>query len=281
MSFVKLDADILQSTLWLDREAREIFITALLLSMPRDFTEPIRQISVRSLDETGFTAPPGWYGFAPVSGPGLIHRAIVELTPGLAALERLGAEEPGSRTPLFGGRRLIRVEGGYVVLNFMAYHDKDHTASERMQRYRKRQLLLKETRNVNKETRNVAHSEVRGKSEEIQETPSPVVPRPRNPLFDALVEITGANPAVSGGEIGKALAAIKIIMPDVTPEEIRRRAANYKTQMPDCTMSALALAKWWPKCDIAGSGHTGKPRLSAAEFSAASQRDDPFGEGPR
>jgi hypothetical protein len=171
MSFVKLDAEILESTLWLDREAREIFITALLLSIPQEFTEPLRQINVRSLEETGFTAPPGWYGFAPVSGPGLIHRAIVELTPGMAALERLGAEEPGSRTPLFGGRRLIRIEGGYAVLNFMAYHDKDHTAAERMQRYRKRQALRNAGSNVTPERRNDTQSEVRGKSEDADHTP--------------------------------------------------------------------------------------------------------------
>ena len=56
----------------------------------------------------------------------------------MAALERLGSPEPGSRSSSFDGRRLIRIDGGYLVLNYMAYRDKDHTAAERMRRMRAR-----------------------------------------------------------------------------------------------------------------------------------------------
>lgn len=83
-------------------------------------------------------------------------------------------------------------------------------------------------------------------------TLAPAVPRERNEIFDTVVEVTGQNAAMSGGEIGKAIKAIRTVTPNLTPDEIRRRAANYKTQMPHVTMSAGSLAKWWTKCDGAG-----------------------------
>lgn len=139
MAFVKLDCGMLNSTIWFDRVAREVFITALLMAEPIELTESTNQIEVNSLKETDFVIPPGWYGFVPAAGPGITHRAGVEQTPGLAALERLGAPEPESRTPDFGGRRLVRVDGGYLVLNYDKYRRKDHTTAERSRRYRESQ----------------------------------------------------------------------------------------------------------------------------------------------
>jgi hypothetical protein len=138
MSFVKLDCGILDSTLWIDREARELFITALLMAVPVEFKDVRRQLEVRTLEETGFEVPPGEYGFVAAAGQGIVRRAGMDLEIGLSALERLGAPEPDSRTPDFEGRRLVRVAGGYVVLNFRLYRDKDHTAAERMRRYREK-----------------------------------------------------------------------------------------------------------------------------------------------
>ncbi len=54
MSFIKLDCGLLDSTLWVDREARELFITALLMAKPKDLAEPMAQLAVRSITETGF-----------------------------------------------------------------------------------------------------------------------------------------------------------------------------------------------------------------------------------
>jgi hypothetical protein len=99
---------------------------------------------------------------------------------------------------------------------------------------------------------NCGTREEKSREEKIVIPCAPPAPRPRDLVFDAVVEVTGQNPAMSGGEIGKALKAIRTVTPDVTPDEIRRRAANYKSQMPDTTMSASALAKWWTKCDGAG-----------------------------
>jgi hypothetical protein len=139
MAFVKLDCGILDSTLWADRDAKDLFITALLMAAPHELVEPMEQIRVRSLEKTGFVIPPGWYGMVRAAGQGIVRRHGMEMEAGLAALERLGAPEPDSRTPDFEGRRLARVDGGYIVLNFKKYRDKDHTSAERSRRYRANQ----------------------------------------------------------------------------------------------------------------------------------------------
>jgi hypothetical protein len=75
-------------------------------------------------------------------------------------------------------------------------------------------------------------------------------PRARNPLWDALALATGqrslteiSRPAAK--LIGVALADIKEATPDVTVEEIYRRAAAYKARNPTWTLSAPALVKHW------------------------------------
>lgn len=152
MPFVKLDCGIVDSTLWADRDSREIFITALLMAVPYEFTKPQEQIDVNAIRLTGFVAPPGWYGFVSAAGPGIVRRAGLDLEAGIEALEHLGSPDPGSRTPTFEGRRMIRIDGGYLILNYMNYRDKDYTAAERMRRLRQRKKDSV-TRNVNTVTR--------------------------------------------------------------------------------------------------------------------------------
>lgn len=171
MAFVKLDTGILDSTLWTDPADSRIFVTALLMAMPREIENPMQQLSVRSLAHTGFVVPPGWYGFIGAAGVGIVRRAHISETEGLPALERLGAEDPASRSSDFGGRRLVRVDGGYIVLNFMNYRDKDHTARQRSQRYRDRKASL---RDDTLQGRNVTQSEDRGqKTDALSTTPPP------------------------------------------------------------------------------------------------------------
>jgi hypothetical protein len=86
--------------------------------------------------------------------------------------------------------------------------------------------------------------------------------RERNPLMDALaLHAEESDPAqVTGSKwksIGTALAQIKKTAPNVTPEEIARRAANYRSQMPQATITANALAQHWARCDKPG---TAQPR---------------------
>ena len=139
MAFVKLDTGILDSTLWVQRDPREVFITALLMALPREFQEPMEAYKVNSLEKSGFIVPPGWYGFVGASGPGIVRRAGLPIEVGMEALHELSEPEPESRSSDWAGRRMVRVNGGFVILNFMKYRDKDATAAERSKRYRERQ----------------------------------------------------------------------------------------------------------------------------------------------
>jgi hypothetical protein len=76
----------------------------------------------------------------------------------------------------------------------------------------------------------------------------------RKVLIDALAACGGADPlqivASAWSGIGKALADIKGVCPQVTPEEIARRSANYRTHMStDTILTPHALAKNWALCD--------------------------------
>lgn len=141
MSFVKIDTRILRSSLWLDRDAKDMFLTALLLAEPKDFTESVEQLEISGFNRTGFELPPGWYGYAPASGPGIAHAAGIDRDTGMKALERLSSPDPESMSDEYEGRRLIRITGGYIILNYMRYREKDETASARMRRYRENKSL--------------------------------------------------------------------------------------------------------------------------------------------
>lgn len=168
MPFVKLDCGILNSTLWFERTAREIFITALLMAEPLETLEPRAEISTRNLDLTGWIVPPGWYGFVPAAGVGILHRAGIEKTEqAMAALESLARPEDASRSKEFDGRRLVRIDGGFIILNYMKYRERDYTAAERAKRYRDR---LSSRRNVTPSHRDItqAEAEAEGRSKDLK-----------------------------------------------------------------------------------------------------------------
>lgn len=156
MSFVKLDTKVLDSTLWFDKPARDVFLTALLMAIPREFETSLQQIQVDKIEPTGFVAPPGWYGYVTASGPGLVHRAIVDPNEGIEALRRLGNPDDATGSQAFEGRRMIRIDGGYAILNYMRYREFDHSAAERMRRLRERRKALR--RNNRNVRANVTHS---------------------------------------------------------------------------------------------------------------------------
>ncbi len=108
------------------------------MAEPRELKQPTPQLEVRSLNETGWIVPAGWYGMVPAAGVGIVRMSGVDEQIGLDALERLGAPEPDSRSKAFDGRRLVRIDGGYVILNYVRYRDKDTTAAERSRRWRER-----------------------------------------------------------------------------------------------------------------------------------------------
>jgi hypothetical protein len=134
--YAKIDDGILQSSVWADRDARDVLITALLLARPKETKEPISQLEVKSLKPTGWTVTPGWYGFVAASPDGLLRTACIPEAEGFATLERMGSPEAMSRSSAFDGRRLVRVDGGFLLLNYNEYQSKDYTSAERMRRYR-------------------------------------------------------------------------------------------------------------------------------------------------
>jgi hypothetical protein len=159
MPFVKLDTGLLDSSLWIDREAREVFITSLLMCDPWALTTPQPQFHVRELVHTGFSVPAGFYGLVHAAGVGIVRRAGVEFEAGLSALERLGAPDADSRSADYGGRRLVRIDGGYVVLNYFNYRDRDYTGAERAKRYRDNKKLVASRRDAVTRARDVTQGE--------------------------------------------------------------------------------------------------------------------------
>jgi hypothetical protein len=57
-----------------------------------------------------------------------------------------------------------------------------------------------------------------------------VLPKPRDPIFDAIVEVTDADPKMNGAHIGKVAAKLKNAVPPYTPEEIRKLPATLQKQ---------------------------------------------------
>lgn len=131
MAFLMLDKEIIGSSLWVDPDAVVLFLTALLLARVRDYPIPMPQLQIDALEETGFIVPPGKYGYVPRSGSGLISDARLPKKRGMVALRNLGEPDLDSRSQEYAGRRLVRVNHGYLVLNFERWQAKDHSAAER------------------------------------------------------------------------------------------------------------------------------------------------------
>lgn len=136
MPFVKLDCGMLNSSLWINRDQRELFITSLLMAVPFELEEPTPQYEVDSLERTGYMVPAGWYGLVEAAGPGIVRQALLAKEPGMLALRALGTPDLESRSQNYGGRRLVRVDGGYLVLNYITYRERDYSNAERCKRYR-------------------------------------------------------------------------------------------------------------------------------------------------
>jgi hypothetical protein len=182
MAFVKLDTGILNSTLWDDRAGRDVFITALLMADLVEITEPTPTLRIRALEDDGFIVPPGWYGMVHAAGVGIVRQSLVDPAEGMTALERLASPESGSRSQDFDGRRLVRVDGGFVVLNYMKYRDRDYSAAVRSARYRARKKE-KEDKASRVTITGVTHEE----EEQEVEADNPPVDLVANPLTALVV----------------------------------------------------------------------------------------------
>jgi hypothetical protein len=192
MPFVKLDCGMLDSTLWDDRDSRELFITALLMAAPHELAQATPQIAVRSLDPTGWIVPPGWYGLISAAGVGIIRRAgMDDVERGLIALERLGSPEPDSRSQDHDGRRLVRIDGGFIALNYDKYRNRDYTSAARSKRYRDRKDVTSRVA-----TRSVTQAEA-----EVERESTTVAP--------ATAQEPPPKPKPEASPIGKLLALVR------------------------------------------------------------------------
>ncbi len=243
MAFVKLDVGILDSTLWMARDLREVFITALLMAEPQEFDEPIHQIAVDSMQETGFVAPAGWYGFVRAAGPGIVRRSGVEHDMGMTALRALGEPDGESRSKQFDGRRLIRTDGGYVVLNFMNYRDKDHSGAERAKRYRERQKEASRC-DVTVKLRDVTQSEAEFRLQKHkEESGTPLPPKGgevRKPVFVLdLNTVKGVDHGAWTSWLTYRSSIGKSLKP-VSQERAARKLAEFGERQQACVDQSIA-----------------------------------------
>ena len=75
-------------------------------------------------------------------------------------------------------------------------------------------------------------------------------PRPRKPVLDSLATVGGGKPeeVTQWGPAIKAMADISAVTPNLTAEEVRKRAANYRTHFDGAALTPTALAKHWSVC---------------------------------
>ena len=113
--FTKLFQSILTSSVWSeDNETRIVWITMLALA-----------------DQNGSVS---------ATIPGLSRLAGVPIPAVEAALAKFQAPDPYSRTPDHEGRRVVKVEGGWRLINYPKYrHARDDEARRLYERERKRE----------------------------------------------------------------------------------------------------------------------------------------------
>ena len=145
---------------------RSLFVTALVMAEPYEATSAMEQIEVHSLATTGWSVPPGWYGMVNAAGVGIVRQDGLSIEDGLNHLQRLCSPDPESRSQEYDGRRMARVNGGYIILNYFKYRDFDHTAADRMRRLRARRKAAGVTPNGVVVTPNVTDTEYRVQSAE-------------------------------------------------------------------------------------------------------------------
>lgn len=162
--FVKLDCNSINSSLWADRDAKDIFLTALCMAMPIDLSNPTEILDVRTMKKTGEFLQPGEYGIIRAACSAIIRNAYVEKDKGMNALERLSSPDNESKSSKLEGRRLVRIDGGFIAINYADYRNKDYTAAERMRRYRAKSVTGV-TRNRRNATRNVTQAEAEAEAE--------------------------------------------------------------------------------------------------------------------
>ncbi len=161
MPFVKLDCGIIHSSLWAESSDTKIcWITLLLLADPNGFVRAAPSAIAR---EAGITAE--------------VARKAISL---------FCSPDNESRSPENQGKRIERVEGGFHVLNYEKYRERDYTNAERQKRWRESQKsnVTGVTKALPVTSRNTSRSRVQKQKEE-GETSVKRMPTGRNGLVDS------------------------------------------------------------------------------------------------
>ncbi len=161
MPFVKLDCGIIHSSLWAeDSDTKICWITLLLLA-----------------DATGFVC---------AAASAIAREAGISAEVARRALELFQGPDDESRTPDNQGKRIEKVDGGYRVLNYEKYRERDYTNAERQKRWRESQKsnVTSVTEALPVTPRNTSRSRVQKQKEE-GEASVKRMPTGRNGLVDS------------------------------------------------------------------------------------------------
>jgi len=100
--------------------------------------------------------------------------------------------------------------------------------------------------------------------------------RQRNPLFDALAVLDSPDiqQLTAPGKVAKALAVIRKVSPNVTAEEIIRRARNLQMRWPRVTIKSTTLAFNWGLAENPPNAIAKVPAKSGADREATQIREE-------
>lgn len=94
--------------------------------------------------------------------------------------------------------------------------------------------------------------------------------RARNLLFDAVAEVTGSDPTVTGAHIGKVAAALAKAEPPYTPEEVRLLPSAIRAAGLDFTLTLGAVEKYigWVRTlpQAKGNAHGHQPQQQSLRY---------------
>lgn len=144
MAWIKLDKSIMASSVWRPRELRTTWVTMLLMAEPITNDKPSQAYHPVSGEPT-WVVPPGRYGIVHASSDGIAGSDGLSVEECDGYLVMLSEPEKRSRTQAHGGRRIARIDGGFLILNYAKYRDAQETSIERVRRWRERQKSERET----------------------------------------------------------------------------------------------------------------------------------------
>ena len=149
--YTKLFGSIVASTIWReDDKTRIVWITMLAIANK--------------------------HGEVEASVPGLADLARVSVSECRAALEKLSAPDPDSRSMEYEGRRIEKVEGGWRLINHAKYREKLSTderreyLAQKQREHRARQQMSTSVKPPKQESTPSTHTEAEAETKEEAET---------------------------------------------------------------------------------------------------------------